>query len=60
VLAGEEAPDALLSNVERAVALFGEPETPVERMIEWTAAWVCGGGELLGKPTHFDTRDGNF
>jgi nucleoside-diphosphate-sugar epimerase len=60
VLAGEEAPDALLSNTARAEALFGPPATPVERMIEWTAAWVRDGGALLGKPTHFETRTGEF
>jgi hypothetical protein len=29
-------------------------------MIEWTANWIKQGGATLGKPTHFQTRDGKF
>jgi hypothetical protein len=32
----------------------------VEQMIAWIADWQLRGGPLLGKPTHFQTRDGKF
>jgi hypothetical protein len=29
-------------------------------MIEWIADWVRRGGEDLGRPTHFQVRNGGF
>jgi hypothetical protein len=29
-------------------------------MAEWIADWVRRGGESLGKPTHFESRDGRY
>ncbi|MFN2400162.1 MAG: NAD-dependent epimerase/dehydratase family protein [Gemmatimonadaceae bacterium] len=58
--AGTEAEDALLSNTELSEKLFGPPVVSLDQMIEWTAEWVRDGGALLGKPTHFETRDGVF
>jgi hypothetical protein len=29
-------------------------------MIGWIADWQLRGGPTLGKPTHFQTRDGRF
>lgn len=57
---GAEAPDALLSDAGRALALFGPPRVDADRMIGWIADWVSRGGESLGKPTHFEARDGRF
>jgi nucleoside-diphosphate-sugar epimerase len=57
---GEEASTALLSNSSRAIHLFGYPTVSPAEMIEWTAAWIGAGHALLGKPTHFETRDGRF
>ena len=57
---GREAPDALLSNASLARSLFGEPRVPAAQLLEWTADWVCRGGASLGKPTHFESRDGRF
>jgi len=39
---------------------YGEPQVPLDQLLEWTAAWVAGGGALLGKPTGFQNRDGRF
>ena len=57
---GTEAPTALLNNAARCQRLFGYPSVSVEQMIEWTAAWIRGGGAMHGKPTHFEARDGKF
>jgi len=57
---GEEATDALLSNGQRASSLFGHPRVGVDQLIDWTAEWVHRGGATLGKPTHFESRDGRF
>lgn len=57
---GEEASTALLSNASRAHAAFGYPSVPLRRMIELVATWVEGGGETLDKPTHYQTRSGQF
>lgn len=58
--AGEEGPDALLSNAARAFAAFGYPRVPLARMVDWVADWVARGGRALGKPTKFEVRDGRF
>jgi nucleoside-diphosphate-sugar epimerase len=57
---GEERPDALLSNTDRMHELFATPEVTVEQMMEWVAAWLEEDRPLLGKPTHFEARDGRF
>jgi nucleoside-diphosphate-sugar epimerase len=57
---GKEAADALLSNGELGYRLFGEPRVTAGQMIAWVADWVRRGGPTLGKPTHFETRDGRF
>ncbi len=58
--AGEEAPTALLSNAAQCHKLFGYPAVSVDTIIEWVAHWVMAGGHSLGKPTHYETRDGKF
>ncbi len=60
VFAGQESPDALLSCAGRYVRLFGRPRVPIERMLDWVAHWTRIGGPTLGKPTHFESRDGRF
>lgn len=57
---GTESADALLSDSGRALALFGPPLVHADRMIAWIADWVRRGGPTLGKPTHFEVRDGRF
>jgi nucleoside-diphosphate-sugar epimerase len=59
-LQGTESADALLSNAQRAHRLFGFPRVSAGAMIHWIADWVRRGGETLGKPTHFEVRDGKF
>jgi nucleoside-diphosphate-sugar epimerase len=57
---GKEAPTALLNNPSKAVKLFGQPKVSVEQMIEWIADWLKNEQRLLGKPTHFEVRDGKY
>lgn len=60
VFEGAEAPSALLSDASRCHRIFGYPETSVDQMIEWLAAWIGRGGASWNKPTHFEVRDGKF
>ncbi|MFG1954034.1 NAD-dependent epimerase/dehydratase family protein [Micromonospora sp. NPDC048830] len=60
VFTGTEAPTALLSNAQLCHRLFGYPDVPVAELIDLTADWVAEGLPLLGKPTGFQRRDGNF
>ncbi len=57
---GRESADALLSNASKAFALFGKPPTKIHALLDLVADWVAHGGASLGKPTHFDSRDGKF
>jgi hypothetical protein len=57
---GLEAPTALLNNGSRAHELFGLPLVPWRQAFDWTADWISTGGRSLGKPTHFEARDGKF
>lgn len=59
-LTGEESATALLSNGQLGHRLFGYPRVGVQELLEWTADWVKRGGPTLGKPTHFQSRDGRF
>ena len=60
VVAGTEAPNALLSNARRCAELFGPPSLGVDELVEMVAAWIEAGHPLWDKPTHFEVRDGKF
>jgi hypothetical protein len=57
---GTPSADALLSNPEHSHRLFGPPRVDAAQMIAWVADWIARGGPTLGKPTHFEVRDGKF
>ncbi len=57
---GAESPIAYLNNAGLMLKLYGYPRVAPQQMIEWTADWVSRGGASLGKPTHFETRDGKY
>jgi len=57
---GSEAQTALLNNARRGLELFGPLRVSTDRLIEWVVDWVTRGGRCLGKPTHFQARDGRF
>ena len=60
VFTGREASDAWVLNCAEAERLFGPPEVPLARMLDWTADWITRGMPSLGKDTHFDARDGRY
>lgn len=55
-----EAPTALLNNANHAYELFGKTGVPVKQIIKWIAAWLQDEKRILGKPTHFEVRDGKY
>jgi nucleoside-diphosphate-sugar epimerase len=57
---GKESADAFLSNAEKSHGMFRKPRVDADRMIAWIADWIARGGATLGKPTHFEVRDGKF
>jgi nucleoside-diphosphate-sugar epimerase len=59
-ITGREAPTAWLVDTTQAQRLFGAPRVPLAAMLEWQADWVVRGLPSLGKPTHFETRDGRY
>ncbi|MCW0233153.1 MAG: NAD-dependent epimerase/dehydratase family protein [Ferrovibrio sp.] len=59
-IVGQEAPTAWLNNAAEAARLFGYPRIPLASMMDWVADWVSRSGRSLGKPTHFEVRDGTY
>ncbi|HWI36758.1 MAG TPA: NAD(P)-dependent oxidoreductase [Burkholderiales bacterium] len=59
-ITGKEAPTAWLVDTRAAQKLFGAPRVPLGKMLDWQADWIARGMPDLGKPTHFETRDGKY
>lgn len=59
-LEGEEGSTALLSDGQHAYEYLGSPKTEVSQMLDWSAKWVQQELPLLGRPTKFHVRDGQF
>lgn len=59
-LTGQEAQTAWLVNCEEAYRLFGKPTVSLDTMLDWTADWAARGLASLGKPTHYEARDGKY
>ena len=55
-----ESATALVANAAKICGQLGVPRTPMDAMLRWTAHWVKQGGRDLGRPTHFEVRDGNY
>ncbi|GIW79312.1 MAG: epimerase [Gemmatales bacterium] len=57
---GQEADTALLSDTTLMEQRLGRPATDLESVLRWTVHWLQHNGRLLGKPTHFEVRDGRY
>lgn len=60
IIVDEPAPTALLSDSAKCMETFGYPSVSVNTLIKWQAEWIIDGGRSLGKPTHFEERNGKF
>ena len=60
VFTGSQAGTAWLIDSSRAEALFGPPGVNLDTLLDWTADWTSRGLESLGKPTHYEARDGRY
>ena len=60
VITGTEAASAWLFDARRSYDWFGPPTVGIDEMIDAQAEWVRRDGATLGKPTHFEVRDGQF
>ncbi|HZR19708.1 MAG TPA: NAD(P)-dependent oxidoreductase [Verrucomicrobiae bacterium] len=56
----QESRTALLGNSNPLCARLGTPSVSLEKMLRWISHWVKRGGRDLGKPTHFEARDGRY
>jgi len=56
----EEGKTALLNNAEQAFQLFGRPQVSTQQIIKWIADWIIEDRETLGKPTHYEVRNGKY
>ena len=57
---GTESPDAFLSDGRLGYEKLGHTTVDAQEMMRLIADWQLRGGSTLGKPTHFQTRDGKF
>ncbi len=57
---GEESNQAYLSDSGKAFEEFGYPTVSLNTLIKWQVKWIEKGGRALGKPTHFEEREGDF
>lgn len=57
---GQEQDQAWIIDTSLQQTLFGYPSVTLPRLLNWTARWVQEGGRSLGKPTHFEVRDGTY
>ncbi|MRI00212.1 epimerase [Kriegella sp. EG-1] len=59
-LQGKQAETALLINVAESQKILGTRKVSVDQVLKWTAEWIANDNRLLGKPTHFEVRDGKY
>jgi nucleoside-diphosphate-sugar epimerase len=57
---GTPAANALLSNSDFCWKTFGPQLDTIDGLIAQVAQWLKQGGNTMGKPTHFEARDGKF
>jgi nucleoside-diphosphate-sugar epimerase len=57
---GTEESTTCIGDTSKARALFGTPRVSATQLMQWVVDWVKRGNEYLGKPTHFEVRDGQY
>lgn len=57
---GTPAPTAWLADASASFRRFGPVNVDLTQILDWTSTYLQRGGNLLGKPTHFETRSGSF
>jgi nucleoside-diphosphate-sugar epimerase len=57
---GQESHTALISNCTWARSRFGPLRMDAKTLVDEVADWTSAGRRNLGKPTHFESRDGVF
>lgn len=57
---GLESATALIGNSGALCAKLGNPSVGLDQMLNWIAHWIRAGGPDLHKPTHFESRDGQY
>jgi hypothetical protein len=57
---GSESPSALLGNAAPLCEKLGRPPLSIEHQLGWIVHWLKQGGRDLGRPTHFEVRDGSY
>ena len=60
IFSGNETETTLLGKAAKLCAALESPVTPMETILRWTTQWVKQGGHDLGRPTHFEVRDGKY
>jgi len=60
IFEGTENQTALLNNASRYFELMGKPTVSLQQLTQWAAQWVQAGGASIGKPTHYEARNGKF
>lgn len=60
IFSGSETQTALLGNSARLRNSLASTPTNMETVLRWIADWVKQGGHDLGRPTHFEVRDGKY
>ena len=57
---GSESKDALLGDASYLFDSMGKPCVSIEDIVRWVAEWIRNNGKTLGKPTKYESRNGNF
>lgn len=60
VFGGSEGSQAWLWDARACERRFGPPETSTDEAVRMVCDWIVRGGATLGRPTHFEVRDGAF
>ncbi len=60
IFEGEESVQSSIRNAGKAIETFGYPTVAINTLIKWTVEWIQSGGRDLGKPTHFEEREGKY